>query len=226
MAILGVKNNVENLGPEQEFHLPVSKKALIVFTRNPELGKCKTRLAATIGDKSALDVYRFLLDHTVKITSSLSADVYVYYSEKIREIDIWDTSIFRKKQQQGLDLGAKMQHAFTEVFGMGYQKAIIIGSDMYDINTQDLEDAFLTLEHNNFVVGPAQDGGYYLLGMKQLKTSLFKNKKWGTTTVLSDTLQNLTLEKVSILPEKNDVDYFDDIRDIAVFEKFFSHLKD
>jgi rSAM/selenodomain-associated transferase 1 len=226
MAILGVKNNVENLGPEQEFHLPVSKKALIVFTRNPELGRCKTRLAATIGDKSALDVYRFLLDHTVKITSSLSADVYVYYSEKIREIDIWDTSIFRKKQQQGLDLGAKMQHAFTEVFGMGYQKAIIIGSDMYDINTQDLEDAFLTLEHNNFVVGPAQDGGYYLLGMKQLKTSLFKNKKWGTTTVLSDTLQNLTLEKVSILPEKNDVDYFDDIRDIAVFEKFFSHLKD
>lgn len=226
MAILGVKNNVENLESEQEFYLPVSKKALIVFTRNPELGKCKTRLAATIGDKSALDVYRFLLDHTVKITSPLSADVYVYYSEKIREIDIWNTSIFRKKQQQGLDLGAKMQHAFTEVFGMGYQKAIIIGSDMYDINTQDLEDAFLTLEHNNFVVGPAQDGGYYLLGMKQLKTSLFKNKKWGTSTVLSDTLKNLTLEKVSILPEKNDVDYFEDIKDIKVFEKFFNHLKD
>lgn len=226
MAILGVKNNVENLESEQEFHLPVSKKALIVFTRNPELGKCKTRLAATIGDQSALDVYRFLLDHTVKITSPLSADVYVYYSEKIREIDIWNTSIFRKKQQQGLDLGAKMQHAFTEVFGMGYQKAIIIGSDMYDISTQDLEDAFLTLEKNNFVVGPAQDGGYYLLGMKQLKTSLFKNKKWGTSTVLSDTLKNLTLEKVSILPEKNDVDYFEDIKDIKVFEKFFNHLKD
>ena len=226
MAILGVKNNVENLESEQEFYLPVSKKALIVFTRNPELGRCKTRLAATIGDQSALDVYRFLLDHTVKITSPLSADVYVYYSEKIREIDIWNTSIFRKKQQQGLDLGAKMQHAFTEVFGMGYQKAIIIGSDMYDISTQDLEDAFLTLEKNNFVVGPAQDGGYYLLGMKQLKTSLFKNKKWGTSTVLSDTLQNLTLERVSILPEKNDVDYFEDIKDIKVFEKFFSHLKD
>ena len=226
MAILGVKNNVENLGPEQEFHLPVSKKALIVFTRNPELGKCKTRLAATIGDKSALDVYRFLLDHTVKITSPLSADVYVYYSEKIREIDIWDTSIFRKKQQQGLDLGAKMQHAFTEVFGMGYQKAIIIGSDMYDINTQDLEDAFLTLEHNNFVVGPAQDGGYYLLGMKQLKSSLFKNKKWGTQSVLEDTIQDLTKETLSILPEKNDIDYFEDIKDIEVFKKFFRHLKD
>lgn len=226
MAILGVKNNLVNLRSKQVFHLPGSKKALIVFIRNPELGKCKTRLAATIGDQSALDVYRFLLDHTVKTTSSLKADVYVYYSEKIKEIDIWDTSIFRKKQQQGHDLGAKMQDAFTEVFKMGYQKAIIIGSDMYDITTQDLEDAFLTLEDNNFVIGPAQDGGYYLLGMKHLKPQLFKNKKWGTNTVLSDTLQDLELENLAILAEKNDIDYYEDIKDIAVFKKFFPHLKD
>lgn len=226
MAILGVKNNLGNLESKQVFHLPVSKKALIVFTRNPELGKCKTRLAATIGDQSALDVYRFLLDHTVKITSPLTADVYVYYSEKIKEIDIWDTTVFRKKQQQGHDLGAKMQNAFTEVLHMGYQKAIIIGSDMYDITTQDLEAAFSTLEDNNFVIGPAQDGGYYLLGMKHLKPPLFKNKKWGTNTVLSDTLKDLELENLAILAEKNDVDYYEDIKDIAVFKKFFPHLKD
>ena len=226
MAILGVKNNLGNLESKQVFHLPVSKKALIVFTRNPELGKCKTRLAASIGDQSALDVYRFLLDHTVKITSPLTADVYVYYSEKIKEIDIWDTTVFRKKQQQGHDLGAKMQNAFTEVLHMGYQKAIIIGSDMYDITTQDLEDAFSTLEDNNFVIGPAQDGGYYLLGMKHLKPPLFKNKKWGTNTVLSDTLKDLELENLAILAEKNDVDYYEDIKDIAVFKKFFPHLKD
>ena len=226
MAILGVKNNPVNLESKQVFRLPVSKKALIVFTRNPELGKCKTRLAATIGDQSALDVYRFLLDHTVKITSSLKADVYVYYSEKIKEIDIWDTTVFRKQQQQGHDLGAKMQEAFTEVFKMGYQKAIIIGSDMYDITTQDLETAFSTLEDNNFVIGPAQDGGYYLLGMKHLKPPLFKNKKWGTNTVLGDTLKDLELENLAILAEKNDVDYYEDIKDIAVFKKFFPHLKD
>ena len=226
MAILGAKNNLGNLESKQVFHLPVSKKALIVFTRNPELGKCKTRLAATIGDQSALDVYRFLLDHTVKITAPLRADVYVYYSEKIKEIDIWDTTVFRKKQQQGHDLGAKMQNAFTEVFKMGYQKAIIIGSDMYDITTQDLEAAFSTLEDNNFVIGPAQDGGYYLLGMKHLKPPLFKNKKWGTNTVLGDTLKDLELENLAILAEKNDVDYYEDIKDIAVFKKFFPHLKD
>ena len=93
MAILGEKTNLGNQQSKEVFHLPSSKSALIVFTRNPELGKCKTRLAATIGDQSALDVYRFLLDHTVKITTPLSADVYVYYSEKIKDVDIWDLSL-------------------------------------------------------------------------------------------------------------------------------------
>ena len=135
-------------------------------------------------------------------------------------------SFFRKKQQQGNDLGDKMQHAFIDVFNMGYQRAIIIGSDMYDLNTQELEDAFLKLEDNNFVIGPGQDGGYYLLGMKHLKPQLFKNKKWGTHRVLSDTLQDLELENLAILAEKNDVDYYEDIKDIAVFKKFFPHMKD
>lgn len=226
MAILGVKTNLGNQQSKKVFHLPSSKSALIVFTRNPELGKCKTRLAATIGDQSALDVYLFLLDHTVKITTPLAADVYVYYSKKIKDVDIWDTPIFRKKQQQGHDLGHKMQHAFTEVFNMGYQRAIIIGSDLYDLTTQELEDAFLKLEDKEFVIGPAQDGGYYLLGMKHLKPPLFKNKKWGTQSVLNDTLQDLELEKTAILAKKNDIDHYEDIKDIAVFKKFFSHMKD
>ena len=76
------------------------------------------------------------------------------------------------------------------------------------------------------MIGPAQDGGYYLLGMKHLKPQLFKNKKWGTQRVLSDTLQDLELENIAILAEKNDVDYYSDIKDIAVFKKFFPHMKD
>lgn len=226
MVIMGLKNNPGNQQSKEVFHLPGSKNALIVFTKNLELGKCKTRLAATIGDQSALDVYRFLLDHTVKTTTPLTADVYVYYSKKIIDIDIWDTSIFRKKQQQGHDLGDKMQHAFTEVFNMGYQRVVIIGSDMYDLTTQDLEDAFLKLKDNDFVIGPAKDGGYYLLGMKHLKPPLFKDKKWGTQSVLNETLQDLELEKIAILAKKNDIDYYEDIKDIAVFKKFFPHMKD
>jgi rSAM/selenodomain-associated transferase 1 len=226
MAILGLKDTAENENSKKTLHFPSSKNALIIFTRNPELGKCKTRLAATVGDQNALAIYKFLLAHTVKITRNLSADIYVYYSEQIRDTDSWDNSIYRKKQQHGENLGIRMHNAFTEVFNMGYTRAIIIGSDMYDMTTQDIEHAFTAFDKNDFILGPAEDGGYYLLGMKTVKPSLFKNKIWGTETVLNKTLEDLKLEKVGLLTEKNDVDYYEDIKDIDVFQKFLIHLKD
>jgi rSAM/selenodomain-associated transferase 1 len=226
MSILGLKNTSGNENSKEVFHFPTSKNALIVFTRNPELGKCKTRLAATVGDENALAIYTFLVQHTVKITRPLSVDIYVYYSEKIRDHDIWDNSLFRKRKQQGEDLGIRMENAFTEILNMGYERAIIIGSDMYDMTSQDIESAFKKLKTNDFVLGPAEDGGYYLLGMKTVKPALFKNKTWGTETVLEHTLQDLKIDKTALLAEKNDVDYFDDIKDISVFQQFFTHLKD
>lgn len=226
MAILGLKDTAGNENSKKVLHFPSSKNALIIFTRNPELGKCKTRLAATVGDQNALAIYKFLLAHTVKITRNLSADIYVYYSEQIRDTDSWDNSIYRKKQQHGENLGIRMHNAFTEVFNMGYTRAIIIGSDMYDMTTQDIEHAFTAFDKNDFILGPAEDGGYYLLGMKTVKPSLFKNKIWGTETVLNKTLEDLKLEKVGLLTEKNDVDYYEDIKDIDVFQKFLIHLKD
>ncbi|MFT4673610.1 MAG: rSAM/selenodomain-associated transferase 1 [Patiriisocius sp.] len=226
MAILGLKDTAGNENSKKALHFPSSKNALIIFTRNPELGKCKTRLAATVGDQNALAIYKFLLAHTVKITRNLSADIYVYYSEQIRDTDSWDNSIYRKKQQHGENLGIRMHNAFTEVFNMGYTRAIIIGSDMYDMTTQDIEHAFTAFDKNDFILGPAEDGGYYLLGMKTVKPSLFKNKIWGTETVLNKTLEDLKLEKVGLLTEKNDVDYYEDIKDIDVFQKFLIHLKD
>jgi len=226
MAILGLKDTAGNENSKKALHFPSSKNALIIFTRNPELGKCKTRLAATVGDQNALAIYKFLLAHTVKITRNLSADIYVYYSEQIRDTDSWDNSIYRKKQQHGENLGIRMHNAFTEVFNMGYTRAIIIGSDMYDMTTQDIEHAFTAFDKNDFILGPAEDGGYYLLGMETVKPSLFKNKIWGTETVLNKTLEDLKLEKVGLLTEKNDVDYYEDIKDIDVFQKFLIHLKD
>jgi hypothetical protein len=97
---------------------------------------------------------------------------------------------------------------------------------MYDMNSQDIESAFTELEINDFVVGPAEDGGYYLLGMKTVKPALFKNKTWGSETVLKKTLQDLEIEKTALLAEKNDVDYFEDIKDISIFQQFFTHLED
>lgn len=203
----------------------MSKNLLLILTRNPELGKCKTRLASKVGDKIALDIYKFLLDHTVFITENLKVEKWVFYSEDIWEEDIWSNQHYQKMLQVGADLGERMLNAFKEGFSKGFENIIIIGSDMFHLDQSDLEEAFLKLRDNDFVVGPAEDGGYYLLGMKSLQPAVFQNKDWGTDTVLSDTLKDLKSDTVFLLEEKNDVDYYEDIKDIKAFEPFLKHIK-
>lgn len=220
MGLLSKKDTDAESDFETDFHFPTSDKTLLIFTRNPELGKVKTRLAAGVGDEAALEIYKFLLKHTVSITQDLRLDKQVFYSEKIRSEDLWDTSKYIKKLQHGEDLGARMKQAFAQAFDNGYRKAIIIGSDMYDLSQEDLEVAFNALDTHDFVIGPAQDGGYYLLGMKFLKPEVFEAKNWGTETVLENTLNDLREESVKLLPVRNDVDYYEDIKDIDAFAPF------
>jgi rSAM/selenodomain-associated transferase 1 len=220
MAILGSKHTENRDNGKEVFHFPTSKNVLIIFTRNPELGKCKTRLAATIGDEAALEVYKFLIAHTVKISIAVKADKFVYYSEKRMENDSWNDEVFSKKAQQGDDLGSRMEQAFAEVFALGYERAILIGSDMYDMTSEDINEAFQKLGSNNFVLGPAQDGGYYLLGMKTINSEIFRNKDWGTETVQKATLADLKNESVALIAEKNDIDFYEDIKDVAAFQQF------
>ena len=197
-----------------------TQKALIIFTRNPELGKVKTRLATTIGDAAALEVYHKLLEHTVDITQTLKVDKFVFYSEQIQENDHWDTTIYYKELQKGTNLGERMHHAFELLFKKGYRQIIIVGSDIFELTTKNIQEAFTGLDTANFVVGPALDGGYYLLGMNTLNKSLFKHKKWGTSTVLKATLKNLANEKVALLATKNDIDTYDDLKKSSEFNQF------
>ena len=198
----------------------MSKNLLLVFTRNPALGKVKTRLAKTVGDKTALEIYTFLLERTRDIAAKVTADKAVYYSVKIRENDIWDATIFQKHIQVGEDLGIRMLHAFKNGFETGYEKVLIIGSDLYDLTAETIENAFIALENNEVVIGPAEDGGYYLLGMNSLEEKVFKNKDWGTETVRKDTLEDLKDKKVFLLGELNDVDVFEDIEHHPAFQTF------
>ena len=184
---------------------------LIIFTRNPERGKVKTRLSSTIGPEAALRVYNFLLEHTRNITQELKVDKRVYYSDKIDRNDIWKEKDYTKRLQYGFDLGDRMQHAIQEGLDDGYTNIIIIGSDLYDLSQLDLENAFEALRRDEMVIGPALDGGYYLIGMKQVPDDVFKNKKWGSESVLRDTLQNLNGKSVTLLPEKNDIDHIEDL---------------
>jgi rSAM/selenodomain-associated transferase 1 len=201
----------------------MGKNLLLVFTRNPELGKVKTRLAQTVGDQTALDIYKFLLKKTREVSSEVSADKAVYYSERIRENDIWDAGIFQKHLQVGEDLGIRMLHAFKNGFDAGYEKVIIIGSDLYDLSSEDIEKAFTALATDDLVIGPAEDGGYYLLGMKSLHTTIFKNKDWSTETVRKDTLEDLKDKKVKLLEFKNDIDRYEDI--LAIPEIMSTFIK-
>ncbi|CAH8285080.1 hypothetical protein EV196_101107 [Mariniflexile fucanivorans] len=204
-----------------DFHFPSSKKALIIFTRNPELGKCKTRLAKTIGDASALDIYKYLLKHTAEVAKSIPADKYLFYSETIQKNDIWDSAVFRKKLQKGIDLGTKMHNAFSDLFSLGYQKVIIIGSDLLDLKPSHINLAFEALNENDFVIGPAKDGGYYLLGMTALQNNIFEDKAWGTSTVLKETLNNLKNSSFHLIEELNDIDTFEDMKHYQELEKYY-----
>lgn len=207
-----------------DFTLANSKNLLLIFTRNPELGKGKRRLAATVGDEAALAIYEFLLNHTVNITKGLYAEKMVYYTEEIWDTDLWDTKTYGKKLQHGKDLGERMANAFQDGFKNDFQKILIIGSDIYDLSQNDLEEAFKALDTHDLVIGPAADGGYYLLGMKYYLPQLFKNKAWGTATVLKDTLADLNNQKVALLETRNDVDYYEDIKGIKVFAPFLKHM--
>lgn len=200
----------------------MNKNLLIIFTRNPELGKCKTRLAKTIGDQNALNVYKMLLQKTVSVTEHLPCNKAVYYSVKVRENDIWNGMHYSKHQQIGDDLGNRMQHAFEKGFKDGYEKILIIGSDLYDLTEDIIEEGFRALEDHDAVIGPATDGGYYLLGMKTLITPVFKNKQWGTATVRHDTLEDLKDKNTKLLTPLNDIDLYEDIKDYEVFKPFLN----
>ncbi len=191
-----------------------NKNLLLIFTRNPELGKAKTRLAKTVGDETALEIYKFLLQKTRDVSLKVTSDKAVYYSVKIRTNDIWDNEIYQKHQQNGEDLGIRMKNAFKDGFNSGYKKVMIIGSDLYNLSSENIENAFNNLNDNDFVIGPALDGGYYLLGMNSLQENIFENKDWGTETVRKDTLEDLKDKKVKLLELKNDIDIYEDILDI------------
>ncbi len=189
------------------------------------MGSCKTRLAATLGDSRALEVYRFLLRHTEGVAEALEGtDRYVYFSDSLGDGSHWDVSHFTHCLQHGEDLGARMQKAFEAAFSEGYQRVCLIGSDLYDLRTRDLEEAFRLLESHEAVVGPAQDGGYYLLGLTRMFPGLFTAKKWGTSSVLSDTLNSLKGRAVAALPVRNDIDYYEDIAGHPDFEPFLKDL--
>jgi rSAM/selenodomain-associated transferase 1 len=187
--------------------------ALIIFVKNPVLGKVKTRLAATIGNQKALDIYHMLLDHTHKISKDLQIDKIVFYGDFINHLDLWENEIYEKCLQDGINLGERMRKAFEQVFEPGSKKVVIIGSDCYELTSKILLNAFDVLSWKDAVIGPATDGGYYLLGMKYLIPQIFDEKNWSSHTVFSETIRQLENLHISfdLMKTLRDVDRESDL---------------
>jgi len=187
---------------------------LIIFIKNPVLGKVKTRLAATVGDERAMEVYHTLLAITRQVALGVDCQRQLYYSDVVDMHDEWDNDHFAKREQQGIDLGERMHRAFTASFAEGATKAIIIGSDCPDISANIINDAFDALNMHDVVIGPAEDGGYYLLGLKETIALLFTDKQWSTATVLKNTLADVERLGLSVglLPTLSDLDNANDLR--------------
>ena len=190
------------------------KELLIIFVKNPVLGKVKSRLAQSIGAGKALSVYMKLQDKLNEEVEDLMFDKQVCYSDDIEGKDIWKNDTYGKSVQKGDDLGQRMHEAIQNAFHESYSKVCLIGSDIYDLSASIILKSFKLLDKHDIVIGPSKDGGYYLIGMKSPNKRLFQKKKWSTTEVLSETIKDLIKLNLSyaLLTELNDIDVIDDIK--------------
>lgn len=188
----------------------MSKELVIIFVKNIKLGKVKTRLAKTIGNQGAFEVYSELVKVTEKATTNLLADKHIYFSDAIVDSK-WKGTY--KTVQDGIDLGARMKNAFKKGFVDGYERIVLIGSDLPDISANHIHRGLKALEKNEAVFGPAEDGGYYLIGLSKMHEAVFNNKPWSKTNLLEETLNELEENNVAFttLETLNDIDTFEDL---------------
>ncbi|UCF30538.1 MAG: TIGR04283 family arsenosugar biosynthesis glycosyltransferase [bacterium] len=190
---------------------------LIIFTRYPEPGTTKTRLIPALGPEGAADLHRRMTEHTLNRVRPLARsgfDLQVRYEggNARRMVDWLGPELEYRLQGEG-DLGARMERAFRESFSEGYSEALIIGSDCPSLTEDDVSTASALLDSNQIILGPATDGGYYLLGIRsdapeEVFAALFQGIPWGTDEVLMRTVNSLAGVRVDLglLDDKDDVD--------------------
>jgi len=189
---------------------------LIVFLRFPEKGKVKTRIASSLGEDAALAIYKELTDITLGLVSDLNAQVYLFYEGGMPEKSQRNPSFQYLDQAHG-NLGDKMLDAFDVVL-QKHAKVIIIGSDCPQLSTPDIHEGFLMLDAYDVVIGPGEDGGYYLLGCREIIHNMFKDIAWSTSSVLEKTIRIIEGygKKYFLLRTLNDID---EEKDWASFKK-------
>lgn len=195
----------------------MSAKEILIFARTPEPGQVKTRLAADLGDDGALRTYLKLLVHTRESVARSGFPARVHLAGDIPEHDLWEEAGFRRFPQADGDLGERMSAAFAQAFADGVRSVVIVGTDCPGLRAEHLHLAMNALETHEAVVGPAEDGGYWLLGLSSPVRAIFENKAWSGEHVLRDTLADFKALGMSVvrLETLRDVDTVADLDALA-----------
>ena len=192
----------------------MNKDALILFLKYPERGAVKTRIAGTLGQNLTYELYAcFLADLSAMIREVRAEKIIVYYGpEKAVFPDFPGLRLIR---QRGNDIGERMYFALADVFALGFERCVLIGSDTPDLPGKIIEEAFDALETNGAVIGPTFDGGYYLIGFSRsiFSGQVFENMPWSTDRVFPETMQRFrdNVISVHVLPRFRDMDEMDDV---------------
>ena len=185
--------------------------AIIVMAKRPQLGKCKTRLAKGIGEEHAFEAYKILLSNTLKQVEDSHLPVFLFLTGK-GVLDV--PGRFEIRDQTQGDLGVRMKDAFQCVFDQGFDQAIMMGTDCYELSTDHIAEAKNKLENDaDIVLGPSEDGGYYLIGMNGMH-EMFEGIDWSTPQVFEQSLKKIEEQQLTLatLEELNDIDTLEDLR--------------
>jgi len=197
----------------------MSENLLMVFVKYPTPGAVKQRLAQHLGSDRAAEIYKKIAETIVSKVAPASSEDYIleiYFSPQEDEklVRQWLAENEYFSPQQGSDLGERMLNAFKHVFEKGCKRAVLIGSDCPDISRDIITQSFDILKAKHIVLGPAYDGGYYLIGVREPKPELFSNIEWGTEKVLSQTIDKINAAGLSLglLPMLRDIDRVGDLQ--------------
>ena len=196
----------------------MSKELLSIFVKNLIPGTVKTRLAKDLGIDVAIEIYKELVGITAEAIDTLRVDKCVYYSEYIESNDQFDDTKYQKHIQEGKDLGQRMQNCFYDAFESNFDKIILIGSDTPDITDQIISQGFEELDKHDIIIGPSQDGGFYLIGMKEPHENLLDKRRYGHKEVLNELLDEIENRNLSVfkLPTLIDIDVKDDLKKAGI----------
>jgi rSAM/selenodomain-associated transferase 1 len=198
-------------------------KCILVFVKLPEAGKVKARLSTDLNEDTVCRLYKFfvldLLDTLRKLRHTFR--ICFYPADAEAEMADWLGRDLFYIPQAGKDLGERMKNAFIHTFSQGYSEVLLIGSDIPDLPGPLIEEAFEGLKNNEVVIGPAFDGGYYLIGFRKntFLPGIFQGMHWGTDTVFAKTMEIFKRNRcrVHALTKWRDVDRLDDLR--ALFDR-------